>query len=102
MYINIENLKNNMENDNFIAKKLLEGDKNELVYLEIKPFKKIDKHSVNYNTIFYVLEGEGIFVEKEEEFVIKKDSVIKSKIDTPHSVTNTKDIPLKILVVKFK
>lgn len=33
MHFNLSNLKNDIENEKFVAKKILTGDKNEFIYL---------------------------------------------------------------------
>ena len=82
--------------DNVLIKKL-NSDKNASTFLIfIKKEVKLHKHRTHSETII-VLEGTGIMNLGDKRFEVKKGDVIFVPENTPHSVSVTSDIPLKVL-----
>ncbi len=85
--------------ENVLVKKI-NSDKNSSTFLIlIKKEVKLHKHQVHSETI-YVLEGSGEMRLGEKKYQIKKGDVLFIPENTPHSVTVTSDIPLKVLSIQ--
>lgn len=85
--------------ENVLVKKI-NSDRNSSTFLIlIKKEVKLHKHQVHSETI-YVLEGSGEMRLGEKKYQIKKGDVLFIPENTPHSVTVTSDIPLKVLSIQ--
>ena len=85
--------------ENVLVKKI-NSDRNSSTFLIlIKKVVKLHKHQVHSETI-YVLEGSGEMRLGEKKYQIKKGDVLFIPENTPHSVTVTSDIPLKVLSIQ--
>jgi mannose-6-phosphate isomerase-like protein (cupin superfamily) len=94
--INVDTVQIRESYENVLIKKL-NSDKNASTFLIfIKKEVKLHKHRTHSETII-VLEGTGIMNLGDKRFEVKKGDVIFVPENTPHSVSVTSDIPLKVL-----
>lgn len=87
---------------NLEAKILQKDDNIEIIHLCLKKGEELIKHDNPFDVTFYVLEGKGELLIKEEKYVLEKDSLIKVKAGTERAWTNIGNNDLKILVIKIK
>jgi mannose-6-phosphate isomerase-like protein (cupin superfamily) len=98
-FINADTITFNTPFENIAVRKL-QGDKHVTTFIIcVKKEVKLHKHAFHSETI-YVLNGTGEMVIGEKVVAIKKGDVLFIPENTPHSVTVTSDIPLKVLSVQ--
>ncbi|MDZ7797537.1 MAG: cupin domain-containing protein [Candidatus Marinimicrobia bacterium] len=77
-------------------------DKNALiVHMLLEPGDALLPHKTPVDVVFYVLEGTGTVEIGNEKKEVKKDMLVESPKDIPHSWHNTGKGKLRIMVIKI-
>jgi len=79
---------------------MFSGEKNEIIHLSLKSGEKIDLHDNPVNVVFYIIDGNGIFVTPDKEVNVKKDMRIYVATGEPRGLRNNSQTPLEVLVIK--
>jgi quercetin dioxygenase-like cupin family protein len=87
---------------NLEAKILQKDDNIEIIHLCLKKGEELSKHDNPFDVIFYVLEGYGELIVKDDKYILEKDNLINVKAGTERTWTNIGNDDLKILVIKNK
>lgn len=82
------------------GKQLLVTRSNEIVYLEIQPGNKIEKHSLPLKVIFFVTNGEGEVHIGKDKIKVTVGTCVECEANEERAWVNTGSEILKILVIK--
>jgi mannose-6-phosphate isomerase-like protein (cupin superfamily) len=85
---------------NFDAYKMYSSEYFEIINIQFKPGEILEKHDNQFDVIFYVLEGKGVFELENEEVEIGNNSCFEVKAGFQRGWRNTSQEILKILVIK--
>lgn len=67
--------------------------------VEIDPGHHSPLHRHKCEEVYYVIEGDGELEQEGERFPLHKGDAVLSRIDVPHRVFNTGDVPIRMAVV---
>lgn len=100
MVIDINNLTPYIWGNNCQAWKLVDSPALSVIYEEMPPAsaESLHKH-VNVQQLFYVLEGEAVFLMAGHEYTIRPKQSIYVYPGVPHCIRNNGETPLKLLVI---
>lgn len=100
MLVNDSDGKVIFETEGVVGKFLSKSKHCECVKLEIQRGKRIEKHLVSFAATFYVVSGEGLYLDAAGETPIMKGSLLEADADTERGFENTGSSLLEVLVVK--
>lgn len=80
---------------------LFKSENIQMLHITLKPGEFIPKHSVEFSSLFYVLEGTGIASIGHEDISVTNDSLVECPSNTLRGWRNSSDKPLRILVSKL-
>lgn len=82
------------------AWKILGNDRNEFIYISLKPGEEIELHANPRDVVFFVLEGKGIILVEDEKTGAEKNDCIEVKKNLQRGWRNESDDELRLLVIK--
>jgi mannose-6-phosphate isomerase-like protein (cupin superfamily) len=82
------------------ARKIYDQADAQVMHLILKPGEGLKTHKIPVDVFFYVLEGTGIVEIGDEREEVKKDNIIESPANIPHTLKNESDSIVRFLVVK--
>ena len=83
------------------ARMMFGNDKIKVVIGTLQPGESIDKHPIDSDAIFYVVEGRGTFMLGDEEQEVIANTIIESPAFIPKGWKNNSDSILRFMAVKF-
>lgn len=101
MKYNLCNIKSNLikrSNEGYVKELKINNVQMESHVLYNNKFHK--KICINYDTIYYFMEGKGVFELENDIYYICAHDIIHVNANVNHNIINTGDIHLKYLVLK--
>ncbi|WP_129410017.1 cupin domain-containing protein [Marinitoga lauensis] len=86
---------------NFDGRKLYTSKKVELVLISLESGEKINKHSVPFDTIFFISKGSGVIELENENILVKENDMMYCDKNRPHGVINNSNEKFNVLVIKI-
>ena len=86
----------------FFAKKWFKSDKLEVVYITLKPGEEVQEHTSDFNVIFIVLNGRGVFKVESEEICLTNKELLSCEKGEKHGFFNPHEKDLEVIVIKYK
>jgi mannose-6-phosphate isomerase-like protein (cupin superfamily) len=81
-------------------RKLYDDPSAQILHITLKPGESLKPHKTPVDAVFYVLEGEPTIHINDESIYQAKDTLIESPANIPHYISNEKQEPARILVIK--
>jgi mannose-6-phosphate isomerase-like protein (cupin superfamily) len=81
-------------------RKLYDDPSAQILHITLKPGESLKPHKTPVDAVFYVLEGEPTIHINDESISQAKDTLIESPANIPHYISNEKQEPARILVIK--
>lgn len=82
------------------ARIMFRSDNNEIIRLTLKSGEEIPLHKNDVDVVFFIIEGNGMFLTSDKEVNIKKDMRIFVKANLDRGIRNNSQAPLNLLVIK--
>ncbi len=77
------------------------SEKVELINISIDSGKKIDKHKVPFDALFYVISGSGEVILDEKTISIEKTDIVECKANSERTWINNSTETLELLTIKL-
>jgi len=86
---------------NFDGRKLFTSKKIEIVLISLEPGEKVAKHSVPFDTIFFISHGKGIVELENENLSVSENDMLYCDKNSDHGLVNNSDKKFVVLVIKL-
>lgn len=86
---------------NFDGRKLFTSKNIELVLISLEPGEKVAKHSVPFDTIFFISSGKGIVELENENVSVSENNMLYCDKNSDHGLVNNSDKKFVVLVIKL-